>query len=322
MNSGSEERKPNAFVQQILLVSVVILLPGILGALFGWVHMLLPLLVFYYLVRYGAEKGKKYILFGCILACLAGLIFQIIEQLLFSLMLLPIGFALADSVKREDTPHMACMKATLALVGTWAISTSILSFGMEHHPYSILIEMLNRAMDDAQIIYQERLELPSESLFLLQQTFAQMKIWLPKVLPGILGCIALTITWITMVSGNLLLYKKTGVRPWVEYRYWVLPEKLVWLLIVSAILVVLPAEAGKVLGINLLLLICLIYCFQGMAILVFYMSKWNVPIFLRTIIYLILLFQSMGAILLGILGVVDVWTDMRNLNSGECTPDK
>ncbi len=317
MTPETETSEDNAFVQPILFVTAVILLPGILGAIFGWIHMLLPMLVFYYLVRYGKSRGKKYILFGCVLACFAGLIFQIIEQLLFALTLVPTGFILADSVKRKESPFIAGVKGTLGLIVTWILATSILAFGLEHHPYTLLVNSLTQGMDEALAYYEANNTVPAETLFLLQRTFNEMKIWIPKVLPGILGCITLLVTWLTMAGGNRLIFKKTGNRPWAEYRYWVLPERLVWILILSAILVVTPIEAGRTLGLNVLLVSGLIYCFQGTAIMVFYFSKWNVPVFLRTVIYIILFLQSLGAIFLAVVGVVDVWADSRKLNSTE-----
>ncbi len=317
MTPETEPSEDNAFVQPILFVSAVILLPGILGAIFGWIHMLLPMLVFYYLVRYGKSRGKKYILFGCVLACIAGLIFQIFEQLLFALTLVPTGFILADSVKRKEAPFIAGVKGTLGLIVTWILATSILAFGLEHHPYTLLVNSLTQRMDEALAYYMTNSTVPAETLFLLQRTFNEMKIWIPKVLPGILGCITLLVIWLTMVGGNRLVFKKTGNRPWAEYRYWVLPEQLVWILILSAILVVTPMEPGRTLGLNVLLVSGLIYCFQGTAIMVFYFSKWNVPVFLRTVIYIIFFFQSIGAILLAVIGVVDVWADVRKLSSTE-----
>lgn len=313
MNPETELAKSKGFVQPILFVTAVILLPGILGAIFGWVHMLLPLLVFYYLVIYGNNRGKKYILFGCVLACAAGLIFQMIEQLLFSLTLIPTGFILADSVKRKEAPHISGLKGTLGLIGTWIAATSILAFGLEHHPYTILVDSLTQGMDEALAYYKVNSTVPAETLYLLQSTFNEMKIWIPKVLPGILGCITLLITWFTMAGGNRLIFKKSGRRPWDDYRYWVLPERLVWVLILSAILVAIPMEPGRTLGLNVLLLSGLIYCFQGTAIMVFYFRKWNVPVFLRTVIYIIFLFQSFGAIFLAVVGVIDVWADIRKL---------
>lgn len=321
MTPETEPTKDNAFVQPILFVTALILLPGFLGAIFGWIHMLLPTLVFYYLVRYGKNRGQKYIIFGCALACIAGLIFQIIEQLLFALTLVPTGFILADSVKRKETPFVAGVKATLGLVVTWIFATSILALGLEHHPYTLLVNSLTQGMDEALAYYAANNAVPAETLFLLQRTFNEMRIWIPKVLPGILGCITLLITWLTMAGGNRLIFKKTGNRPWTEYRNWVLPERLVWILIVSAILVVMPMESGKTLGLNVLLVSGLIYCFQGTAIMVFYFRKWKVPVLLRFFIYIIFFFQSLGAIFLAVVGVVDVWADSRKLRSTEQDTD-
>jgi uncharacterized protein YybS (DUF2232 family) len=309
------------YVQHILLVTVVILLPGLLGAIFGWVQGLLPLLIFYYLRRYGKIRGKKYILFGCALAGIAGIAFQMLEQLLFSLTLIPVGFILANSVENGDSTNFAGIKGTLALAGSWVIVTSVLAFGLEHHPYTLLISSLNQGMDEAINYYKQHNSVPAETLFLLEQTFVQMKIWIPRVMPGIIACIALMITWFTMAIGNRMLHKNTDSGPWPEYRFWVLPEKLVWVLIVSAIFVVLPVEPGRTIGINILMVSGLLYCFQGIAIMLFYFSKWSVPLFLRTLIYVLLFFQTFGVILLGILGVADVWTDIRRLNKTEQETD-
>ncbi len=317
MNSKEDKSEEVKYVQHILLVTAVILLPGFLGAIFGWVHGLLPLLIFYYLIRYGKDRGKKYILFGCLLACIAGLAFQIIEQLLFSLTLIPMGFVLADSAKNRESINLAGIKGIFALAGSWILATTILTFGMEHHPYTLLIAALNQGMDEAIAYYKVNSSVPADTLFLLEQTFAMMKNWIPKVMPGVLACITLLITWFTMVIGNRMLHKNTGSGPWPEYRFWALPEKLVWALIVSAILVVLPMEPGRTIGLNVLMITGLLYCFQGAAIMLFYFSKWSVPLFLRTLIYVLLFFQTFGVILLGILGIADVWTDLRRLNSTE-----
>ena len=321
MNLEKDTPEKVKYVQHILLVTVVILLPGLLGALFGWIHGLLPLLVFYYLRRYGKDRGKKYILFGCVLACAAGLVFQIFEQLLFSLTLIPTGFVLADSVENGESTHLAGMKGTAVLIGSWILATTILTFGLEHHPYTLLINSLNQGMDEAIAYYKANSSVPSETIFLLEQAFSQMKIWVPKIMPGILTCITLLITWFSMVAGNRLLYKKTGTGPWPEYRFWTLPERLVWAVISSVILVLLPMEPGRTIGMNILLVTGLLYCFQGIAIMLFFFYKWSVPVFLRTVIYVILFFQSFGVVLLAVLGVVDVWADVRRLNSTEQETD-
>jgi len=317
VNRDDDKTENLKYVRHILLVTAVILLPGLLGAVFGWVHGLLPLLVFYYLRRYGQERGKKFIFFGCLLAGIAGIAFQIIEQLLFSLTLIPMGFVLADSVKNKESIHVAGIKGTVALAGSWVLATTILTFGMDHHPYSLLITTLNQGMDEAIAYYKVNKSVPADTLLVLEQAFATMKIWIPKIMPGVLTCITLLITCFTMVIGNRMLHKNTGSGPWQEFKFWALPEKLIWALIISAILVILPMDPGRALGMNILMIAGLLYCFQGTAIMLFYLSKWSVPLFLRTFIYILLFFQTFGVILLGVLGVADVWTDLRKLKSTE-----
>lgn len=317
MNRDADKTEDSKYVQHILLVTAVILLPGLLGAIFGWVHGLLPLLVFYYLRRHGQERGKKFILIGCLLAGIAGIAFQIIEQLLFSLTLIPMGFVLANSAKNKESIHIAGIKGTIALAGSWILTTMVLTFGTDHHPYALLISTLNQGMDEAITYYKVNKSVPADTLVLLEQAFATMKIWIPKIMPGVLTCITLLITWVTMVVGNRMLHKNRGSGPWQEFKFWALPEKLIWALILSAILVILPMDPGRAVGMNILMITGLLYCFQGTAIMLFYFSKWGVPLFLRTFVYILLFFQTFGVILLGILGVADVWTDLRKLKSSE-----
>ncbi|MBU0942984.1 MAG: YybS family protein [Proteobacteria bacterium] len=309
------------FYYHILLVCGVILLPGLFGAMFGWVHGLLPLIVFYLLHRYGKKVGGRYILLGCLLAGIACLMFQVVEQLLFSLTMLPAGFFLADSIKRGDSKYLSGIKTAAALAGSWLLLSTILATGLEHHPYTLLLMSINEGMDEAVSYYRANGSLPEETIYLLETTFQEMKTLLPRVMPAILSCIILLVVWFTMVAGNQLLSRKTGHGPWPQYRFWTLPDKLIWLLILSAILVALPMEPSRTVGLNLLLVTGLLYCFQGMAIVLFYFYKWSIPHFLRAIIYVILFFQSFGAIFLAILGVVDIWFDLRRLHSTENETD-
>ncbi len=309
------------FYHHILLVSALILLPCLLGGLFGWMHALLPLLVFYLVSRYGNNAGGKYILFGCLFAGVACIAFQLIEQLMFSLTLIPTGFVIAGAAKKNESIHQTGVKGVITLAGSWLLVTTILAVGLEHHPYTLLLTTLNEGMDEALAYYKVNASMPEETLYLLETTFQQMKVQLPRVMPAILACIVLLIVWFTMVTGNKLLYKKMGISPWPEYRYWSLPEKFVWALIASAVLVILPMEPGRTVGLNMLLVVGLIYCFQGIAIVLFYFYKWSVPAFLRAILYVILFFQSFGTIFLAILGVTDVWFNLRRLRNGEHKTD-
>ncbi len=70
-----------------------------------------------------------------------------------------------------------------------------------------------------------------------------------------------------------------------------------------------------------LIIIALLYCIQGLAILVFLVNKWQIPRMLRTAIYIIMVLQSFGTIVLLGIGIADVWLDFRR-QSSEQTNDK
>jgi hypothetical protein len=50
-----------------------------------------------------------------------------------------------------------------------------------------------------------------------------------------------------------------------------------------------------------------------MAIAVFFMNKWNVPLLLRSFFYVMIVFQSLGTLILLIFGIADIWFDFRKL---------
>ncbi len=305
----------------ILIVAGVFLLPSLQIALFGWIYGLVPLLVFYYLCRYGSQTGGRYILYGILVALGLGVILQVASQIMLALTLVPAGFILARSAKQGETPALAGLKAFVVLCASWFLFAGMIGISAGHNPYSMFLLSINQGMDEALKMYQENEKIPAESLYLLAQSFSQIKELLSRLMPAILTSIALITVWLAMVLGNRLLHKNTGDGPWPDYQYWHLPEKLVWSVIAAAILALLPLPAARTLGFNLLLIVSTIYCFQGLSIVLFFLNKWKVPLFIRSLLYLIIFFQSLGTIFLSVIGLADVWFDLRHASSQDSKPE-
>jgi uncharacterized protein YybS (DUF2232 family) len=189
-----------------------------------------------------------------------------------------------------------------------------------NHPYSMLLQSVNQGIDETLKYYQENEKIPAESYYLLAQTFLEIKERLFQLMPAIMASLAIITVWMAMVFGNSLLQKNSGQRPWPEYQYWQLPEKLVWLVVVAAILALMPLPMARTIGFNLLVIASLIYCFQGLSIFLFFLNKWKVPLFIRSLLYVIVVFQSLGTIFLSVIGLADVWFDLRHLSSQD--PDQ
>jgi uncharacterized protein YybS (DUF2232 family) len=218
---------------------------------------------------------------------------------------------LARSVEHGEGPVLAGFQGVIVLAFSWFLISGVFAFTADKHPYSLLILSINQGMDDALKLYQKNEQITAESFYLLSQTITQIKDWLIRLMPAILISIDLMLVWLAMALGNRLLQKHTGAGPWPDYQCWQLPEKLVWSVIAAASLALMPVPMARTTGFNILLIVSIIYCFQGLAIVLFFLDKWKTPLYVRFLIYMILFFQSLGIIFLSIIGLADVWFTFR-----------
>lgn len=308
--------------KHIFIVTGVLLLPGLQIAFFGWFYGLVPLLVFYYLCRFGQYAGGRYILAGTVIALLAGLITQTASPIVLAMTLMPAGFMLARSVTNAEPPPLAGLKGIVVLGLSWFLVSGIIAVSGGTHPYFLLVQSINQGMDEALKLYQENEKIPSDSSYLLVETVTRIKERLIQFLPAVLTSSALFSIWLAMVIGNRILQKNTGSSPWPDYQYWQLPDKFVWTVIAAAILALIPEPTFKTIGFNLLLIVSVIYCFQGLAVVLFFLNKWKVPILIRSLLYVIFFFQSLGTLFLSILGLADVWLNLRHSRDQNAKPEE
>ena len=304
--------------QHIILFGLIISIPGFQSALLGLVYFFIPLVVLFYLYKW--ENGFRYIVGGLILASVGAGIFDTFGTLFFTATFIPPGYVLAQSAFQADTPARSGLKATLVLLVSWLLLLAGFTLVTGLNPVTDFMNSLDHGVEEALAYYRQNNSVDSETVRLIEQSFYQMKVIFPKVLPSIMSGFAMLTIWFTMIAGNSIVKKFTGYKPWINHRLWVLPPALVWILIVSIIVAMLPAGVIRVIGINVLIVFSFIYFFQGFSIFVFFMHKWNVPLLLRAFFYGMMLFQSFGTVLLLVAGIGDVWFDLRRLNQG--TDDK
>lgn len=304
-------------VPHILLLTVSLLLPGTMWVVFGWVSCFLPLVVFIFINKYGWKYTNSRVVIALPAAAFIGYMLQSLELTLFSAALLPAGYAVAHSARRGEIPWQAVLKGWLILCLSFFLFFSVLLINSEISFFQAITASLHHGIDEVLAQYRARKSFSAENFAMLEKTLSQVKAVAPLVLPAILGGILLLISWVTAVLGNAMLPKTGVTQPWTAYRYWKLPDKLIWALIISGIAAIMPVQAIRLIAINSLILIALVYSFQGLAILAFLLNKWNFPRFVRSIIYIMIILQSFGTVLLIVAGVADVWFDIRRLHPPE-----
>ena len=310
MSTGTEGRaSASASIVCIILFSLALLLPSVHIGLFGWIYFVIPLLVLIYQYRW--RNGLKFIGAGLILALAVSLFISSVEIVIFSAALIPVGYSLAHSGFRSDSPALSGLKGLVILVSCWLILLTIQTALSGVNPIGQFLGTLDSDIERTLDYYRQSGSVAPETLLILEESFFQMKTILPKILASMMVSLALLVIWSTMLLGNRLVPKFTGYRPWPDHQSWRLPDKLIWLLIGAALITIVPAAPLRVLGGNILICIGLIYIFQGFAVMSFFLHKWNVPQVVRFLLYAMMLFQSFGTVLLLILGIGEVWFDLR-----------
>ena len=98
-----------------------------------------------------------------------------------------------------------------------------------------------------------------------------------------------------------------------RFSGWVIPDQVIWVLIVSSAVFLLADNALGSIGINLLLMTLVAYFIQGMAITIYFLESRNVPVFFWVLMFFVILLQPL---LVGVsigLGVFDTWMDLRKI---------
>lgn len=135
-----------------------------------------------------------------------------------------------------------------------------------------------------------------------------------RIMPGITVSSALGIPWL-----NLLVVRRYCWRMAFEFcvrenlKCWKAPEAFVWPVIASGLILLLPFGNLQIVALNVLIVFGTIYFFQGLAIAAFYFEKWNMPLFLRSLIYVILVLQQFASVAIAVVGLFDMWFDFRRM---------
>ncbi|MDD2271438.1 MAG: YybS family protein [Desulfuromonadaceae bacterium] len=134
---------------------------------------------------------------------------------------------------------------------------------------------------------------------------------------------AIATSMLTVIAAfNLVLLKRTTAKTAVkvsigDFSSFRNPELLVWVLIAAGFLLLLPASSATTTALNILLLITMLYFFQGMAVITALITKHSIPVFVRILLYTVLIIQPYLLALIAGIGLFDLWVDFRTPKTQE-----
>ncbi len=315
MGDVQSHRKPLPYLRDILSVSIVITLPTTLPEIFGWLQTISPLASFYLVMIYGKDRGMTALSKALLIAAGLALLSGTMQAFFYTIILLPLGFSFALSLQAQRKAEMSALYGLVTLVvcycGLWFIMTTTTGTNSYHNLQSELGIMVDQWADDA-LNTARATGKDDPVLQQLEVGLNQAKLYFPLILPGLLFGSLIFQVWLNL---NLCSFINKKWFPdsaqWRDFRHWKLPDQLVWLLIVSIFTFIFLQGVTKVLAANSLIILGLLFCLQGFAVLTFMLEKWKVPIAMRGLIYIFLIVPGYGLFMISGLGLSDIWVNFR-----------
>jgi len=235
-----------------------------------------------------------------------------LEVLFFGELLL-IGFAMGELMARqwplEKTVAAVCVAVMIAgLAGLLASS-----LGTGQGLLTTLSEGVRYHLELSLQLYQQ-MGLSEDQLHFLESSIEGIQQVLVGMMPALVIDSTLMVTWISLLAARGVCQRR-GL-PFPDYgalNRWKAPELMVWGVIGSGVLLLVPTLSAKMVGLNGLVVFMVIYFFQGMAVVAFFFQKKQIPRLARMVLYGLIAVQQL--VMLAVIGVgfFDTWFNFRKL---------
>ncbi len=277
--------------------------------------MMIPLPVSYYRYKLGRSAGAVIFGMSCILMALAGegLSFDLAMFAVLMILGFVLGEMLAEGVSAEKTVLYPC----LSLIGSSIVLAVVYSAFSQMEIGSLLNHYVKRNLELTLELYRQ-MSMPEENILLISRQMDFIQYILVRIIPGLAVMSALFVSWVNMLMIRSLAKLKGLKLPDIGIlSHWKSPEPLVWVVIAGGLLLLIPFKFLKIVGLNIVLALIMVYFIQGISIVSFYFEKRNIPRVLRGVLYMLIGVQQLFSLLVIGVGFFDLWIDFRSIDKNK-----
>jgi uncharacterized protein YybS (DUF2232 family) len=295
------------------LISMAALHLTVLGPFVG---LFVPLPILFYRSKLGRSSGLLILIsVSLIVISFVGLNSLGTAVFLFELglvgLILPEVFEMNLSVEKTvgiTAGGVLTMGALILALYTLVSTTS---------PWALASDYVEKSVKLALAMYRE-MDVSEEKIDMLSQSLDGILYVMLRIIPAIMIVATLFVVWSNLLLARLVLRSKELFCPdFGRLNQWKAPEHLVWVAIASGVLLLFGHPGIKMLGINGLIVIMMIYFFQGIGIVSFYFEKKQFPKILRILLYGLIAIQQPLPLVVVALGFFDIWIDFRRIRKVE-----
>lgn len=294
----------------ILLLFAVFVLPP-LGPGFAWMSFVVPAAVM--LALSGGQGNWPQVLLATAAGFAAAAATGAPEAGLPGAAMLPAAAVMSAAARKRTPLVRSALETFMAMALAVLLLGAAGSLAAGKNFYTLAIGNIRAGIDASLEMIKQAGELTPEQVSGVTRTAITAKRLLPQLFPGMVLAALAGATLLNLALGRLIL-GLTGpeeTSPWPPFSRWRAPEPLVFGVIIAGFALLSPYSALVAPAAALLMLLNVVYFYQGLAVLTYLFESWRTPPGLRLVIILLLALQAYGVIFLSLTGLIDVWADLR-----------
>lgn len=275
--------------------------------------LLLPQPIIFYRLKLGRRQGLMIIGAALLLIILGtGGLFA---DAVFLMAMMGLGFCMGEFIEQglpvEKTIAYAGGAVIIAGCSALVIYANLRNISISGFLSDYIAENLQMT-----IALYKKTGMAEESVRALENSIEHIGNALFRILPSLTAAGLLLAGWLNLLAARLFLNR--WQREFLDFRQlnlWQAPEALVWGVAASIGMLLLPSNPIRAIGINALVILVVIYFFQGIAVLSHYFETKRFPLPLRWIIYAFIVIQQVLMLVVAAIGFFDVWANFRGLET-------
>jgi uncharacterized protein YybS (DUF2232 family) len=315
-------REPQKEFITAIAITTLIALAGLYLPVLGFVvSVFVPLPVLFYRAKLGRSQGVLILIaVTLIVASVMGRWSITSTAFFFELGL--VGFILSEVFSMNLSVEKTVAVTTGVVIATGGVMLGLYGLLSSNSLWGLMSDYLQGNLQLALAMYKE-MEVSEERIAILSQSMEGILYVMLRITPAITIVATLFVVWSNLLLARPLLRSRDLFCPdFGTLNEWKAPEPLVWLVILSGVLILMPNQGLKLLGVNGLIIMMMIYFFQGIAIVSFYFEKKQFPKLLRGILYGLIALQQLVLLLVIAAGFLDMWIDFRRMKKGAENQDE
>jgi uncharacterized protein YybS (DUF2232 family) len=282
----------------------------VLGSLFS---LLTPLPILYYSAKLGLDQGVRLVgitvLFVGLLAALMRTIDLLFSCVEFSLL----GLFVSELFRRNISIGHTVLLATSLLLLIGFVVMTIAGLSQNKTPMEMVLTYLQGSVDHSIQMYRD-MGGEEENPVRVRQYVRLMTDVLMRIYPALTVLGSGFVVWFNVVVSRPLFRARN--LPYPRFRpmdRWAVPEQLIWGVIAAGFSLFLYLPQIRWVAVNVLIVLLAIYFFHGLSILIFFLNKYRMPLWIRLGVYALIVFQQIFVIAIVLSGLFDQWVDFRRI---------